>query len=340
MMMGLVLGVLFVTPIVLFYVFVVRWLDRFEPEPWYMIAFALLWGALFATLGGGMASGVVEKAMASLLGLGRGSAELHALGATVVAPVFEEAFKAVGLGLIALVSFLGLRALYGALDGAVYGGIVGLGFTLTEDILYVANQYDAEGLGGFVGLLFLRTVVLGLSHCTFTACTGLGIGIASEARSRSLKVAAPALGFAAAVGLHALHNALPTFFRDAGLVLMILESWMIDALFFLLVAALVVRDRRTVIRELLEEVDVLLGRDELRLVSSYMALARANARVALTFGLAAYWPRRRKQLALVELAFLKHRRRRGERSSWMDRREAELRAQILHAARAGVVLAA
>ena len=103
--------------------------------------------------------------------------------------MFEEGFKGLGVALIALASALGLRELDGPLDGAIYGGVVGLGFTLTEDILYVANQFATSGIGGFAFLLFLRTVLLGLSHCTFTACTGLGFGIATEAKSWWLREA-------------------------------------------------------------------------------------------------------------------------------------------------------
>src|SRR6202012_119213 len=122
-------------------------------------------------------------------------ASRDAFGATVLAPICEEGFKGLGVALIALISALGLRELDGPLDGAIYGGVVGLGLTLTEDILYVSNQFTTQGLGGFVVLLFLRTVLLGLSHCTFTACTGLGFGIATEAKTIPGKVMAPIIGY-------------------------------------------------------------------------------------------------------------------------------------------------
>jgi hypothetical protein len=46
--------------------------------------------------------------------------------------------------------------------------------------------------------------------------------------------------------------------------------------------------------------------------------------------------RRKKQLALVELAFLKSRRRRGESGRDMDVKEYRLRTEIMQANRAGV----
>ena len=334
MLVGLVLGVVFVTPLVLTYLFFIRWADRFEPEPWWLILAAFVWGAIFATLGGGISSSMAQSFTSALFHASPKAMDV--VGATVFAPVFEESFKGIGVALIALISALGLRELDGPLDGAIYGGVVGLGFTLTEDILYVANQFATNGFGGFVVLLFLRTVLLGLSHCTFTACTGLGFGIATEAKSWLVKIGAPVFGFGCAMAMHAMHNFLPTFFGDGGLVLMLLISWAIDILFFVLLALLVVRDRSIVVRELFGEVGHLLHPKELQLVSSYFSLGFKNWAILFSRGWAAFSERRQKQLQLVELAFLKSRRRRGERGPDLDRKEAELRRNIATANQRGV----
>jgi RsiW-degrading membrane proteinase PrsW (M82 family) len=336
MLVGLILGVFCVTPLVLTYLFFIRWVDRFEPEPWWLIIAAFIWGACFATLGGGITSSIAQAVTGAVFDAS--AKEMDVIGATVFAPIFEETFKGLGVALIALASALGLRELDGPLDGAIYGGVVGLGFTLTEDILYVAKQFAESGLGGFVVLVFLRTVLLGLSHCTFTACTGLGFGIATEARSWFVKLAAPCVGFGFAMAMHAMHNFLPTFFGNEGLVLMLLISWTIDILFFVLLALLVMRDRTVVIRELFGEVGQLLHPHELRLVSSYFALGYKNIGVLFSRGWTAFRLRRKKQLQLVELAFIKSRRRRGETGPDLDRKEAELRREILWANRQGVYI--
>jgi protease PrsW len=334
MLAGLILGVFFVTPLVLTYLFFIRWADRFEPEPWWLILAAFVWGAVFATLGGGISSSIASSITKAILQAS--TQDMDVVGATVFAPIFEETFKGLGVALIALVSALGLRELDGPLDGAIYGGVVGLGFTLTEDILYVANQYATSGLGGFVVLLFLRTVLLGLSHCTFTACTGLGFGIATEARSWFIKVGAPVFGFGCAIAMHAMHNALPTLFGGEGLVLMLLISWLIDLMFFVLLALLVVRDRAIVVRELIGEVGDLLHPRELQLVTSYFTLGWRNWGALFSRGWTVFRLRRKKQLSLVELAFIKSRRRRGEHGADLDRKEAELRRDIFETNRRGV----
>ena len=335
-LVGLLLGLLFVTPFVVTYVVFIRWCDRFEPEPWWLVICAFVWGAFFATIGGGMSSGIVQAIVESMTGAAAHDPDMEALGATVLAPVFEEGFKGLGVALIAAVSAMGVKELDGALDGAIYGGVIGLGFTLCEDILYVAAQFQQEGLGGFVVLLFLRTVLLGLSHCTFTACTGLGFGIAAESRNAFVKVVAPIGGYLAAMAMHAMHNGLPTFFGDEGLVLMILISWVIDVLFFVMLGVLVVRDRATIIRELTSEMGGLLHPRELQLVATYFQLGMRNWSVLVSRGWHAFRVRRRKQLALVELAFIKNRRRRGEHGRDLDLKEAKLRQEIWVANQQGI----
>ncbi len=336
MVLGLFLGLIFVTPFVVTYALVIRWCDRFEPEPWWLLILAFIWGALFATLGGGTSSAIVEAVVKAVTHAADNDPDIQAFGATVLAPVFEEGFKGLGVALIALASALGLKELDGPLDGVIYGGIVGLGFTLTEDILYVANQFASEGLAGFATLLFLRTVLLGLSHCTFTAMTGLGFGIAVEARSWFIKILAPIFGYVGAMTLHAIHNGLPTFFGEGGLVLMILISWMVDFLFFVMLAVLVARDRAMIVRELSTEMGGLLHPRELALVTTYVTLGWRNYGVLLSHGWTAFRARRNKQLALVELAFIKSRRRRGEFGRDLDLKEARLRQEITFANQRGI----
>ena len=337
-LLGHVLGIVGVAPFVVGYILFVRWCDRFEPEPWWLVICAFLWGALHAASAGGYSTDLLERMTAGLVGTEVADPGIQAFGATVLAPLFEESAKGLGIALIALASALGLREFDGPLDGAILGGVVGLGFTFTEDIQYVAKEFVDSGFGGFVTLLFVRTVLLGLSHCTFTACTGLGFGLAAESKNWFVKIAAPAFGFGCAVMMHAMHNGLIVVFGEVGGILMLLISWVIDLLFFVLLALLVARDRTIVIRELTSEVGNLLQPNELKLVSTYFALGISNVRVLMSQGHRAWLSRRKKQLALVELAFLKSRRRRGQSGRQLDLQELRLRSEVLEANLAGVRL--
>src|SRR5207237_10757062 len=125
-LVGLFLGILFVTPLVILYALFIRWCDRFEPEPWWLLICAFIWGCLFPTLGGGLSSGIVQAIVQAITGAGDHDPDLEAFGATVLAPIFEEGFKGLGVAIIAFLSAVWLKELDGPLDGAIYGGIIGL----------------------------------------------------------------------------------------------------------------------------------------------------------------------------------------------------------------------
>ena len=280
-------------------------------------------------------NGLSQTVASIVTGMPGESPEVQGIVATFSAPVFEEAFKGLGVVMVATISWLGVKELDGPLDGAIYGGIVGLGFTLTEDVEYVSRAFVSDGFGGFLGIWFIRTVLNGLTHCTFTAMTGIGFGIAAESRNRLLKVAAPLGGYVVAMGMHAFHNGILQL-GEEGFVIMQAVNWTIDVLFFVALALLVARDRRIVLRELADEVETLLHPRELELVTSYVTIGWRNWATLFTGGWSAFRARRRKQLALVEVAFIKSRRRRGETGPVLDRKEARLRQDIVLANRSGV----
>src|SRR5579883_1731157 len=140
-LVGVLLGILFVTPLVVAYALFIRWVDRFEPEPWWLLLCAFFFGALIATAGGGTMNGLSQTLAALATGMPPDSDEIQGIVATFSAPIFEEGFKGLGVAMIATISWLGPKELDGALDGAIYGGIVGLGFTLTEDVEYSSNAF-------------------------------------------------------------------------------------------------------------------------------------------------------------------------------------------------------
>jgi hypothetical protein len=187
-------------------------------------------------------------------------------------------------------------------------------------------------------VFIMRTVMAGLGHASFTAMTGLGVGIANETRNPLIKIIAPIGGWMCAAGLHFLHNLLVTFLMDGGvgLVMKYLVFWTFDILFFVLLYALAVRDRSIVMRGLVDEVGRLLHPRELQRTTSYKMFLPLWNVFALMKSPQGYWPSRRKQLDLVELAMVKNRRRRGESGSGLDAREQKLRAEIAQANQAGV----
>jgi protease PrsW len=330
-MLGLMLlALVIIAPTLFIYFLAVKAMDRYEPEPWWLLTVMFLYGALGSTLFAIIGNEIGQAGIGVALGGGQNAALVKASTATFVAPFVEESTK--GFGLLALwgMSALWLREVDGPLDGAIYGGVVGLGFTLTEDVLYVANAGAQSGGLAFFALYILRTVLAGLGHATFTAMTGLGIGIAIETRSTALKFLAPIAGWTAAVGLHFLHNLLVTFLiaDGGGFVVKLLLFTTFDVMFFVLLFALAMRDRSIVLRGLVDEVGKSLHPKELQRTISLMMFMPFWNFFSLKGSPGGYLASRKKQLSLVELAFLKHRRRRGESGGRIDGQEQALRGTI------------
>ena len=194
LVVGIVLAAVPLAPLISVYM----WLDRYEPEPRSLLVLGLGWGAFVATSGA-----LVLQLFDTLI-----FESDDTFTAAVVAPITEEAAK--GL-FILLLLFYRRHELDGVLDGLVYAGMVGIGFAFTENILYLMAAYIGEdgqsgGIGTAVGLFIIRCVFGPFAHPFFTAFIGIGIGIAVGARSKSMRILAPVLGYLVAVGAHAAWN--------------------------------------------------------------------------------------------------------------------------------------
>jgi RsiW-degrading membrane proteinase PrsW (M82 family) len=180
--------------------FVVRMIDRWEPEPKLMVFFAVAWGAIAAI---GLTL-LVDLGLTLLLGY-----RSDEVGAVLQAPIVEELFKGLGVYLIFL---LARRSFDGPVDGVVYGALVGAGFAFTENIQYFAISL-IEGGGAQLTMTFaVRAILSPFAHAMFTSLTGLAIGLAARRQAS----AGAALGFAAigwlgAILLHGLWNGSATF---------------------------------------------------------------------------------------------------------------------------------
>jgi len=189
------------------------YIDRRERETPWLFAAAFLWGAVMAT---GLALPINSAILSSVAEwvehhpflleiLGPEAPTL--LGAPLAGPLVEEVTK--GLGLLLL--FFLLRAEFDNMrDGIVYGALIGLGFTWFEAPLYVAQGYAEFGVAPWGAQLGWRYALFGLGgHTMYTAILGASLGLAVQTRRRWLKLLAPIVGLASAIGAHALNNALP-----------------------------------------------------------------------------------------------------------------------------------
>lgn len=184
------------------------WLDRVRPEPAKLLALALLWGALGATY----LSLKLNAWLAAQVG------DLHAASArsaVFVAPWVEETAKAAVIFAIVLWRRHDFNAV---VAGVVYGGLVGIGFAFTENIVYYGQLfqqvYDADkdaALGAVRQLFFWRGLAAPFVHPMFTMMTGAGIGFAVRHRHAGVRILAPVAGFCAAALLHMGYNTIASF---------------------------------------------------------------------------------------------------------------------------------
>jgi RsiW-degrading membrane proteinase PrsW (M82 family) len=118
-------------------------------------------------------------------------------------PLIEEASKA--LALLALLAYL-RGGFSTVIDGILHGACVGIGFAMTENVGYYTLAALQGGTAGFVRSVYLRGLIEGLNHATFTGAVGAGLGCARVATSARGRVVAPLVGFAAAVLQHVVWN--------------------------------------------------------------------------------------------------------------------------------------
>src|SRR5436853_4996470 len=191
------------------YVMLLLWIDHYESEPLWMLATAFFWGALVAvfialilnTINGAIVAAVTNSAQIG-----------ENFGAVISAPIVEEGSKA----FILLVLFLWKKDEFdGIVDGIVYAGMVGLGFAMTENILYYGRAVQG-GAGALTFLFILRGMAAPFSHPLFTSMTGIGLGWSRQSNNGFVKVVAPVLGFMFAILLHGTWNATATYGGAAG----------------------------------------------------------------------------------------------------------------------------
>ena len=310
-MVWIPLAILGVVPLVLAYFIVIRSVDRYAPEPWWVLFVCFAWGAVGAVILSILVSVVGEGALVAALNpedTSAGQKLVNNTAATFMAPLVEEPAKALGLLAIYLFASRRVDETHGPLAGMVYGGIIGLGFTLTEDILYIVEAGKELGGTGFFGVFFVRTVLLGFGHATFTALTGLGLGL-WVTMSDPWRWAMPVLGLAGGMLIHAGRNLFGSFLEmeGAGVILILLLHGLVMALFFGLLVWLALRDRRRVMTGLQGVVGDLISREEYdRIINPWMLVPGWN--VFNLWGLpGGYSAIREKQLSCFRLAFIRHR---------------------------------
>jgi RsiW-degrading membrane proteinase PrsW (M82 family) len=316
----------------IFYVLFVWWLDRYEKEPFWLLALAFLWGAIPAALVSIVLEIIFDIPIAALGGEG---VLANLASVSINAPLVEESAK--GVALIALVLAF-RREVDDVLDGIVYGAMIGFGFAFTENLFaYFLPILSEEGIGAGVTNILLRTVVFGFNHAFWTGITGAAVGYARLSRDWGRRLLVPMGGWMLAVLLHGIHNAGATLVEQTfclSLGISLIVDWG-GLVLLLLVAYLVLRkESRWIERGLVEEVRRgMLSPQEFDLLRSAGRRMRARWHARSLGGRVAYHAVGRYYQCATELAFKKqHLRSMGDESGNLA--EIQRLRQMLAASRA------
>ncbi len=190
-------------------------LDRLRPEPAKLQAAALLWGAIGATYVALKVNAWLTLQVGDLQGASPRSA-------VFIAPWVEETAKAV---VIFAFAWWRRHDFNGVLAGVIYGGLAGIGFAFTENIVYYGQVFqqvyntssNGAALTAVQHLFFWRGLAAPFVHPMFTMLTGAGVGYAVRQRHLGVRILAPVAGFCAAVLLHMAYNTLASFATGEGL---------------------------------------------------------------------------------------------------------------------------
>ncbi|MFN2272010.1 MAG: PrsW family intramembrane metalloprotease [Anaerolineae bacterium] len=325
--MSILLGILLalVASIVPAFIYgaILWWFDRYEREPLGLLVAAFLWGAVPAII----LSLIFQILLDIPISEFTDPASASLIGASVVAPITEELFKALALVLL----FLFFRKeIDSPFDGIIYGCMAGLGFAAVENVLYLGVQALESGVVGVVVLSILRVFIFGLNHPMFTGLTGWGIAQARISRNWAVKITAPFVGLGLAMLAHGVHNlgvsfpdlcwpCLVAFFSDWGGVLMLVG----------VIIWATVREQRWITTFLPEEVELdTLSQKDYEAVRSF--INREIERAGAFFGgdFKRWWRLGRYYRLATELAFSKRRLTRFPQERDTQERIVSLREQV------------
>jgi protease PrsW len=242
---ALLIGLVSATLPVPLYLMLVLWIDRYEAEPFWMLAIAFFWGALVAVFFAYLintASGLIVTVLTNDVRAGA------AFGAVISAPIVEESAKAL---ILFIFFFFKKDEFDGVIDGIVYAAMVGLGFAMTENIQYYGRAVSQAGGGGLTIVFIIRGALAPFSHPMFTSLTGIGLGLARQSRNTIVKIIAPIFGLLAAISMHSIWNGSAVIFGAGGFILTYILI-MVPAFFIMFVViALALRREGQIVREFL-----------------------------------------------------------------------------------------
>jgi len=228
-----------VVPMLAYLILIWR-LDRHEREPFGKVFKHFLWGALGAVFFGIILSTFLSSTVELFFSR---ESTLSFIGAVLIAPFAEEIVKA-------LYIFRSYKKDYfdNLTDGLVYGGAIGLGFGMTENLLYFTT-YD-DDVVQWISIVVTRSIFSAVMHGIATATVGAFLAKAKFTLSESRKIY-PIIGLLLAMIFHATWNFSLTF--EFTYYLGILFMIFLIVSFFIIFSSSLKNEQRIIAQELSDE---------------------------------------------------------------------------------------
>jgi RsiW-degrading membrane proteinase PrsW (M82 family) len=224
----------------LVYLFLIWRFDKYDREPVSLVLLNYFWGAFGAI--------ILTLILESLAHLFISSFEIQQtsvdyLGSVLTAPVIEEVTK--GFFLLIMIKN---RNFDNITDGVVYGGAIGLGFGMTENLMYFIANSSSAGMWLFV--VIVRTLFSAVMHCVATGNLGIFLAYAKY-KNMSQKIIYGVIGLIIAMLIHAAWNTFVSLESTAwnGVVFMISAI----LVFILVFIFSVIGEKKIIYSELFEE---------------------------------------------------------------------------------------
>jgi RsiW-degrading membrane proteinase PrsW (M82 family) len=283
--------------ILLIVVALVWWVDRYDREPLHLVAMVFLWGATAAPVVAVTAFGVIDRL---LIGIEE-TTSVALISLCVVTPMVEELSKAVAVVLVVIFS----SKFDNPTDGVVYGTAVGLGFAVSENVIYgISAGFDLQSAAGILVLVGGRTLLSAGVHAVSSATFGGFLGHAVMSGKLPAKTMWAATGMLAAIVLHGSWNLSLVRFGpvgESGAPRLWLAALPVLYVVYIMTLALFLHSEHRILkRQLGDEVALgLVPSWVLEVIPFYRRRVRAN-----------WWPSRSERTVIARLltrvAFRKH----------------------------------
>ncbi len=228
-------------PMIIYLIFIWK-LDKYEREPFGKVVKHFLWGALGAVILGIIFSSLLNSTFSLIIPQ---VSITSFFSAVLVAPFVEEIVKAVYL----LRSY-SKNYFDNLTDGLVYGGAIGLGFGMTENLLYFITYDDT--FAQWISIVITRSIFSAVMHGIATATVGAFLAKAKFTLNAS-KYIYLFFGLCLAMLFHATWNFSLTF--EFTYLLGILFMIFLIAAFLIVFQVAVKNERRMISEELYNEID-------------------------------------------------------------------------------------